>query len=370
MARFTDVLSSVFTRIARLWNKMNLSRRIMLLGGIGFVIVAVVLLAVLLPSFSGTAQAAAAEATPAPTPVTTPAPTVSHTPVPTTPPEESVDITLKVGDENESVSALQMQLMDLGFLDIDESTGYFGPATENAIKLFQRQYGMEQDGIASYELQMMLYADDAQHYMISIGTEGSDVASVQRQLIDLGYLKSGNATGYYGDATTEAVKAFQKANDLSQDGITGVRTLEQLYSPNAVATPERRQAVRARANIDVMISTAQAQLGKKYVLGNEGPNTFDCSGLVYYCLRQAGSNRGRYSAAGYCQVSDWAKITKRSDLRRGDLVFFWNNAHTKIGHVGIYIGNGMMIDASSSKGKVVKRAVFSDRLFYCGRRPW
>ena len=78
---------------------------------------------------------------------------------------------------------------------------------------------------------------------------------------------------------------------------------------------------------------AKDQLGDPYRLGREGPDSFDCSGLVYYCLKQAGSSRGRYNAAGYSQVSDWKKISSMNDLEKGDLIFFWNSAKTKVGHV-------------------------------------
>ena len=109
------------------------------------------------------------------------------------------------------------------------------------------------------------------------------------------------------------------------------------------------------------------------ILGNEGPNSFDCSGLVYYCLRQAGSSRGRYNAQGYSDVTDWEKIESMGDLEKGDLLFFWNSSKTRVGHVGIYIGSGRMIDASSSNGKVVKRSCTTSYwrgAFKFARRPW
>lgn len=368
--RFTDALIKTLASVIRGWRRMSRRTRLLIFGSIGAVIIAAVVLLVLLQP-AAQAQEAVAEATPLPTlpAVVTPSPT----PVPTTPPEESEDVTLQYGDQNENVTVLQGQLMDLGYLDIDEPTDYFGPATKYAVQLFQRQHSLTQDGVAGYETQMLLFGDDAQSYTILTGTTGDDVTDLQEQLINLGYLGSGKATGYYGDETTAAVTAFQKANSLSSDGKTGEQTLDRIYSPNAIATPEKRNAIRTTANVEEMIAAAEAQLGDRYVGGAEGPNSFDCSGLVYYCLRQAGSNRGRYNAAGYAQVSDWDKITQFSDLKRGDLMFFWSDSKNKIGHVGIYIGNGMIIDASSSNGKVVKRSCTSNWFrtnFRWGRRPW
>ena len=180
-------------------------------------------------------------------------------------------------------------------------------------------------------------------------------------------------TGYYGTETVEAVKKFQKRNNLTVDGKTGEKTLDLIYSPDAKPDPSVAAEIRSKANIEEMIACAERQLGDPYVSGAEGPNSFDCSGLVYYCLREAGSNRGRYNAAGYSKVSEWEKIPKMSDLKRGDLMFFWSDKKGKIGHVSIYIGNGMMIDASSKNGKVVKRSAFSSwckNTFRWGRRPW
>ena len=371
LSKISKPFVKIIAGVARGWRKLGRPVRIIILCGAAAVTVTAVAVPLILTLPAHETEQVVAEATPAPTPV--PVVTPSPTPVPTTPAESATDITLQYGDQCDAVVSLQNRLMSLGYLDLDEPTDYFGPATEYALELFQRQHELEQDGVATYQVQAKLYSDEAEYYTIKLGTTGEDVADVQRQLIDLGYLAPGNATGYYGEVTTQAVKDFQKANSLSVDGLTGPQTLELLYSPRAIATPERRNAVRSRANIDEMIAAAKAKLGCKYVSGAEGPNTFDCSGLVYWCLRQAGSNRGRYSAAGYSQVSDWDKISSMNSLQKGDLIFFWNSERTKIGHVAIYIGGGYMIDASSANGKVVKRSAFSSwckNLFYCGRRPW
>ena len=62
------------------------------------------------------------------------------------------------------------------------------------------------------------------------------------------------------------------------------------------------------------------------------------------------------------------------DLKKGDLICFYDDNFTKVGHIGIVINNsGEMIDASSSNGKVVRRSYETSywrKHFYCGRRPW
>ncbi|MGI5850306.1 MAG: peptidoglycan-binding protein [Christensenellales bacterium] len=292
-------------------------------------------------------------------------------PAPDPAPTSTPDPTLQRNDENERVQKLQERLMDLCYLDIDESTQFFGPATEYAVQLFQRQHKLQQDGIAGLETLTLLYSEQAKKYTLLEGTKGTDVDSLQRQLKDLGYLKK--ATGYYGTETVAAVKDFQERNDLKIDGKTGQYTLDLIYSPNAKPSKFKVQAEHRRANILTMLSAAADQLGDPYVLGNEGPNSFDCSGLVYYCLKEAGSSRGRYNAAGYAQVKEWDKITSMGRLEKGDLLFFWNKGKTKVGHVGIYIGSGMMIDASSSNDRVIKRpcnTAYWMKMFVFARRPW
>lgn len=311
------------------------------------------------------------EETPLPVVTNTPQPTPTATPIPTTKPLPTIDPVLQKGDENEYVQALQERLMELGYMEIDESTQYYGSVTKYAVELFQRQHELQQDGIAGYETQKVLFSSEAKKYTLLEGTSGHDVDAMQKQLVDLGYMDT--VTGYYGTVTVDAVKDFQKRNELTIDGKTGEQTMDVLYSPSAVPSASKIIEERRSANIDEMIEVARAQLGKPYILGRSGPSSFDCSGLVYYCLKQAGSTRGRYNAAGYAAVSDWEKITSYDDLQKGDLLFFWSTSRGKIGHVGIYVGDGMMIDASSSNGEVVFRSCTSPywlKWFRWARRPW
>ncbi len=298
-------------------------------------------------------------------------PTLAATPTAPPTPTPAPDPTLKRGDESEEVTKLQKRLIELGYLDIDEPTLLFGPATEEAVRYFQRQTGVQQDGIAGLDTLTRIYADDAPKYVAKAGMEGGDIEELQLQLIDLGYMK--HATGYYGDETTAAIKEFQSRNGLSADGLAGEATISTLYSDGAKESSSKTKEKRRKANIDIMITTAKNQLGKKYVRGKRGPDTFDCSGFVYYCLKAAGSNRNRLTAAGYSGVSDWEKKTDINKLKKGDLIFFYDDGFTKVGHVGIILDSTYMIDASSGNGKVVKRTYKSsywEKHFVCARTPW
>lgn len=87
------------------------------------------------------------------------------------------------------------------------------------------------------------------------------------------------------------------------------------------------------------------QIGKPYVWGAGGPSSFDCSGLTMYAWKAAGHTLRHYTK---WQYQDTRRIS-RSELRAGDLVFFYSDLH----HVGIYVGGGWMVHAPTS-GDVVR----------------
>ncbi|NLO83000.1 MAG: C40 family peptidase, partial [Clostridiales bacterium] len=94
-----------------------------------------------------------------------------------------------------------------------------------------------------------------------------------------------------------------------------------------------------------VVAYAMKFLGVRYVYGANGPNAFDCSGFTCYVYRKFGVNLPRTSTA---QRSVGVAVSK-SNLVAGDLVLFTNPSH-----VGIYIGNGKFIHASSgSRMRVV-----------------
>ncbi|MDQ1326164.1 MAG: hypothetical protein QG564_1289 [Campylobacterota bacterium] len=97
---------------------------------------------------------------------------------------------------------------------------------------------------------------------------------------------------------------------------------------------------------------AKQKLGKKYVWGATGNrDTFDCSGLTTYVYKKNGISLPRRAIA----QSKVGKPVSKKELRKGDLVFFDTSKSRKgyVNHVGIYIGDGKFIHASSAKNKVV-----------------
>ena len=91
------------------------------------------------------------------------------------------------------------------------------------------------------------------------------------------------------------------------------------------------------------VQQAESQIGKPYQWGAAGPNTYDCSGLVMWAYSRVGVHMDHWT--GY-QWTEGAHIAK-GDLRPGDLVFFAYNTSdpNTIHHVGMYIGNGQMVEA-------------------------
>jgi cell wall-associated NlpC family hydrolase len=108
-------------------------------------------------------------------------------------------------------------------------------------------------------------------------------------------------------------------------------------------------APNGSAKATAIIATAKKYIGVPYVWGGSTPSGFDCSGLVQYVFKQHGITLNRTTKTQYQHGTFVAKI----NLQPGDLVFFQNTYTTGISHVGIYIGSGEFIHASSSQGVTI-----------------
>lgn len=97
-----------------------------------------------------------------------------------------------------------------------------------------------------------------------------------------------------------------------------------------------------------VVDYAKQFLGVPYVYGGNGPNSFDCSGFTTYVYRHFGYTLNR-TATG--QLSNGVSVSK-SELQPGDLVFFKDGGSKPVSHVGIYIGGGQFIHASTSTYEV------------------
>ena len=283
------------------------------------------------------------------------------------------------GEQCAEIEACQQRLKELGYLTTVPD-GKFGEDTKAAVRRFQESNGLIVDGNIGPTTQGILMSSDAQGNALAIGAEGDDVMRVQERLKKLGYMYK--ATGYYGELTDAAVRSFQAANGLSADGKVGSQTMNLLtsakakkYQAPAVSRGEQGSEAAAPdtsapaanvtgANVESLIAVAESKLGCKYVRTAKGPNTFDCSGFVYWCLKQVGVNQGYMTSGGWAACTKYTRINSMGDMQRGDIIAF-------NGHVAIYAGNGTIIDASSSNGGVVRRGCTSpwfSRNFICAFR--
>ncbi len=153
-----------------------------------------------------------------------------------------------------------------------------------------------------------------------------------------------------GDANGDGVVSISDYTLIRYD-ILGLKTISEII----IKVPDLPEVSDPR--IRLMLDIAIGQINDPYVGGEEGPDMFDCSGLAYFCLKGSGygGTLWRATADTYSRWSSWQYVDK-SALQPGDLMFFFSDATNDgdhIGHVAIYLGNGYLIHASSSNGRVV-----------------
>lgn len=123
-----------------------------------------------------------------------------------------------------------------------------------------------------------------------------------------------------------------------------------------IETPETEEIEEPEVDKGLEVVTyAKQYLGYEYVLGGKTPESgFDCSGYTRYVYKNFGYNLGTVAAE---QTSIGTEIS-REDLKEGDLILFYNEGNTKIGHTGIYIGNNEFIhSANPERGVVIDNLV-------------
>jgi cell wall-associated NlpC family hydrolase len=129
-------------------------------------------------------------------------------------------------------------------------------------------------------------------------------------------------------------------------------------SADAQTAPSDSAQAASTGAVQTALDTAMAQLGDPYVWSAAGPDAFDCSGLTQYAYAAAGIALPHSSRA----QSTMGTPVDRSALQPGDLVFFYS----PVSHVGMYIGNGQMVHASTSGQPVIVSSV--DMKGYVGAR--
>jgi cell wall-associated NlpC family hydrolase len=129
--------------------------------------------------------------------------------------------------------------------------------------------------------------------------------------------------------------------------------LAQQASRQAPTPPAPAGVVRtldSQVTRDSAVKLARAQLGRRYVFGGTTPDGFDCSGFLGYLMRALGVDVPRTAAA--IAQSGTPVPRDPSLLRPGDILTFGRG--NRVTHVGIYVGNGRFIHASSGQGRIVE----------------
>jgi cell wall-associated NlpC family hydrolase len=142
----------------------------------------------------------------------------------------------------------------------------------------------------------------------------------------------------------QGTQTVQGTEGTREETSTGTETSTETAAPAEDSTYASK-ATKA-------IAFARAQIGKPYVWGATGPGSYDCSGLTQAAWKAAGVDLPRTT---YDQVTAGTTVSL-ANARPGDLVFFYDN----VGHVGLYIGNGMMIHAPKPGTYVREESVFYD----------
>lgn len=308
--------------------------------------------------------------------------------------EEAKPNLIAYGEQSDIVLAAQKRLKELGYLTTTPD-GKYGNDTSIAVKQFQSRNDLVVDGFLGPSTREVLNSSSAVPNGLMLGDSGEAVKRVQELLNKYGYISSDNMTGYFGEVTEDAVKSFQKNNGLSADGNVGVMTMTKLTSSDVVKAGSTSSGSNNSGNsnsnsgssnsnnsgnsssnnsnnsssnnnssnsnsnsgtvsgsVSELIRVAKSKVGSPYVLGAKGPNAFDCSGFIYWCLNQVGVKQSYITSSGWRNVGKYKKITSLSNVQAGDIIVVR-------GHVGIAAGNGKVIDASSSSGKIVYRDITS-----------
>ncbi|GII76063.1 hypothetical protein Sru01_10450 [Sphaerisporangium rufum] len=183
----------------------------------------------------------------------------------------------------------------------------------------------------------------------AIATQGTAEAAATANPVNGGVTSVSTQTSARTDSAESAAKSTTRTSGAKKSTKSGKAKLSK--------------AARQRVKATKAVSVAKKQVGDPYRWGGNGPNAFDCSGLVRYAWRKAGVKLPRVTGSQYRSVK---KKVSWKNLKPGDLMFFYG-----LGHVGMYVGHGKMVHSPSS-GKTVrveKLGSYRKRAFVGAARP-
>lgn len=206
-------------------------------------------------------------------------------------------------------------------------------ATKQKIAVLKDQLETEQSQLESMQTE---YETEESNLTTLIDSKQAEVADLDSQIQEAAEKAAKEEEERQKKAEEERQKQLQAASQNS--------TTTNSNSGNSNSSSSSSGSYVSGSTV----SRAYSALGKPYVWGAAGPNSFDCSGLVSFCLT------GRYSHT--YSSSDFVGLTKVSNPQPGDIC-------VRVGHVGVYIGGGQMIHAPHT-GDVVKISAVPSNMWY------
>jgi cell wall-associated NlpC family hydrolase len=219
--------------------------------------------------------------------------------------------------------------------------------------------GDANDGLT--RIDVLLTSSSADEFVHQLGTLDAIAGRTNEQLAEVTSAAE-QAKKAQADADAAQATAQKTYDDIAaqqKDLQAKIADYQRQYS--ALTAPQQQQVAAAHGDTQAVpsgvvapsaaaqkaVDTALAQVGDPYVWGAGGPDAFDCSGLTQYAYSAAGISLPHSSSS----QSQMGTPVSRDQLQPGDLVFFYS----PVSHVGMYIGNGQMVHASTS-GQPVKVA--------------
>jgi cell wall-associated NlpC family hydrolase len=282
-------------------------------------------------------------------------------------------------------------------LGVTPATGYYGPLTRSAVSTLQASNNLTVTGkVGPATWQLLLAADG----VITLPTGGEqpvtpptgadpapptrpapptptpEEAAATRPVLTPGmgpgdpavvyvqrYLRVSPSTGFFGKLTTAAIRAYQAGLALPVTGTVEAATWQAILTgrtappvtpsptpapptPASPTLPTPTYTLPAKPTAaDRAVVFALAQVGKPYVLGGNGPAVFDCSGLVQQAYLSGGVKLPRLAS----QQRFAGTRVELDQLLPGDLLYYQDGSSPRRGHISMYAGNGLVVEAANPR---------------------
>jgi cell wall-associated NlpC family hydrolase len=275
---------------------------------------------------------------------------------------------IKQGSTGAQAKAMECLLAKAGFATT--VNGRFSAADARELAKFRGSIGLYPVTVGGRRAWSALLSRGPTPYLKK-GDHGRSVTRLQLSLRSAGFAKVPIA-GTYNAATVDVIKTIQKSRHLKRTGAVNADFWKALQAGKITATtvvvrkPTSKKPTakpissKKLTKGEKALAYAKKQLGDPYKRRGVGPNGWDCSGLTMKAWQSAGVKLPHSSGQQY----RIGKKISKSNLRRGDLVFFYRG----ISHVGLYAGNGKVIHAPRP-GKRVSYIKISYMPYMGARRP-